>query len=176
MTLPLTREYTLTSASKWLSSLANKLQDCIVGGKHGSLSMAMPGSGFTIATGSAAVVTPTGLPWVLGTAAARLVAPVRLPVGTTITEIQWRGEWIGATVALQRLPFAGDGTGLVDVLTYTYAGGAWATITAATSGITGLSGALPHQLLDDALYLLSVSTPSGNSTKLLGAKIIYDRR
>lgn len=88
MGLPLSREQTLGPGSVWPSAVGNILQDCIVGAKHGLVTVPIAVVPVHITnlgvTGVWATISGSG------SAANTLLSPLLLAVGTTISAIRAR--------------------------------------------------------------------------------------
>jgi hypothetical protein len=93
MPLPLSREETATPASAVDSNTINALQDCIIGGKHGEITIAIGAGAFGIDT--AANLT-RNFGWLTWTGAATAIASLRLPVGARLTEVTYHYDRNGA--------------------------------------------------------------------------------
>lgn len=86
MALPLTRDETLIAGSQVKSSLLNKLQDMIVGGKHGAIDIPIGGAAFVINPPGTGALNNAGL-WTFSTAPNILTAPLLLPVGAVLNTL-----------------------------------------------------------------------------------------
>lgn len=108
MTLPTSRDVTCTAATKVSSALLNKLEDCIIGGRHGSITRVIPASAFrpAILLGSqwaAGDVPESGgsiCGWADNPSLNALVAPLVMPVASVVTAILWRFNKNGTAAAL----------------------------------------------------------------------------
>lgn len=95
MGLPNSRDLTLDGSTPIPSSLINKLQDCVVGGKHPEFEHGMHGSGFQ-PTGAS---TYNGSLWNVAAGGDTFYMPIDVRVGDTITHVQ--GGYLRGTVASQ---------------------------------------------------------------------------
>lgn len=95
MALPLTRDITLGSLAQIPAALLNKLQDMIIGGKHGELvQMIHAMEGETRAFGFEA--DPVVTYWANNSGTDVVVVPLRFPVGTKIKGIRVYGADTGS--------------------------------------------------------------------------------
>src|SRR5689334_7309233 len=87
MGMPLTRDLTLDPGSIFPSALGNTLQDCVIGAKHGPIDIPISASAFVVDTGAPVRSQNT---WTFQTTTGNvIVADLRLPVGTRITQLVW---------------------------------------------------------------------------------------
>lgn len=104
MNLPGAREYTQATGQPVTPALVNALQDCIIGAKHPSLPYAIGALNFQMVTGGTATLDQENDLWTFG-AVSKLVAPLRVPIGTRIHQLTWyynRGNAGTVTLALKR--------------------------------------------------------------------------
>ena len=91
MAWPLSRIATFTPGSKWLSSVANALQDAIIGDKHGQITEWFPVPPARVET-SIALNGGSGLLSATADAAVLDYAPIPIREGTTILSPQARAR------------------------------------------------------------------------------------
>jgi hypothetical protein len=177
MGMPLTRDLALGPASIFPSTLGNALQDCIIGAKHGPIDIPISASAFVVETGAP---TRSQNIWTFQTNTGNvIVADLRLPVGTKITQLVW---------SFNRNSTDGSGGTFLQLNRYTRGGGSLFAQAISSTGITGTGWTtvidsaggdpgLPHDVQPGAFYQLWVQTlpPFSGPPKFDGVTITIER-
>lgn len=176
MTLPVSRNNTYSDASPVRSADLNDLQDCIIAGKHGAITLSLGAAAFQCedAKGHMENAGNNSFPWLRvasGETAARWHCPLPLPEGAVIETVQVHlyrpvvpnvpGIWLSSVL------FDGSGVGNETVYNFNTQIAAIASGTAAVMTSTALNYAVPA----NRFLTITVNLEPGNTVQ--GARITY---
>lgn len=177
MGMPITRDLTLGPGSTFPSTLGNTLQDCIIGAKYGPIDLPISASAFVVDTGQP---TRSQNIWTFQTSAGNtIIADLRLPVGTKITQLVWsfnrNSTDASGVLQFQLIRYTRGGGGLFQqAVASTATGTGWTTMADNSSVDLGL----PHDIQAATFYQLWAQTtnpPFSGAPKFDGVTLTIER-
>jgi hypothetical protein len=170
MALPESRDYTAIDAGPLAHTVINNLQDQIVDGKHGQIELAL--HPVTAIGGSASNYSFPSNAWNSVSGSASLHAPINIPVGSRIDEVNIYTEDDGVTANPWALAYVDLATGVDTLITATKLTTLTAAIEIVTFG-TGDAG-IPHTTLTGRTLVIQ-GTIAAIGAKYYGALVKYTR-
>lgn len=175
MSLPTSRDITLSAGSSQVpSALLNNLQDAVVGNKHGTLTLIVPGSAFVRSNSGGANTYSVASLISNGADAPDMLAPIVLPVGKRITSVRFfvKDGAAGPTKWTVRMLKAT----LYDAVVSGIGGIVISAGTGVDQTLTLGSAGLPHVVLGAGVrYVLSAIMSTGIASSVIyGAEIDLD--